>query len=245
MKSLIIGYGEVGKSLYNILSKEYLTYWIDKNKRKSIKQKNFDIIHICFPYNENFVNSIIEYKNRYKPRYTIIHSSVPVGTSRKLNAIHSPVIGIHPHLEKSFKVFTKFIGGENASEIADYFRKIGIKVYLLDKQETTELIKLQCTTYYTTMIEFTKEMKKKCDELKIPFEAWSIWIDNYNKGYKKLGYPEYCRPNLIPIMTKIGGHCCAQNLRLIDTKFSRFLINLESENNINKNNAVIKNENKN
>ncbi|MEK6914823.1 MAG: hypothetical protein AABW83_04185 [Nanoarchaeota archaeon] len=226
MKSLIIGYGEIGKALYNILEKEYPTYWSDKDKEE--KEDKFEIIHICFPYSEFFIEDVKKYQEFYKPKYTIIHSTVPPGISRKLNAIHSPIIGLHPHLETSLKIFTKFIGGKNASDIADYFRRSGIKVYLFDDPETTELMKILDTSFYGLCIEYVKEVKKLCEKNNVPFEAWTIWTQNYNEGYKKLGFPEYNRPNLNPIMKRIGGHCVSPNLRLIDTKFHKFLIGLES-----------------
>lgn len=229
MKSLIIGYGEIGKALYNVLKKEYPISWIDKNIIKNdSKEKDFDIIHICFPYSENFVNEVKKYQKLYNPKYTIIHSTVIVGTSKKCNAMHSPVIGIHPHLEKSLATFTKFLSGEKASELADYFRNSGMKVYLFSQTETTELIKILDTTFYGLCIAYTKEVKRLCEEYNIPFEAWTIWTENYNKGYRKLGFDEYIRPNLVPIMKKIGGHCVIQNLKLINNKFTNFLIDLES-----------------
>lgn len=229
MKSLIIGYGEIGKALYNILKNEYPISWIDKNIVKTdLNEKDFNIIHICFPYSEDFMAEVKKYQKLYNPKYTVIHSTVNVGTSKKCNALHSPVIGIHPHLEKSLITFTKFLSGEKASELADYFRKAGMKVYLFSQTETTEIMKILDTTFYGLCIEYTKEVKRLCEEYDIPFEAWTIWTENYNKGYKKLGFEEYIRPNLVPIMKKIGGHCVSQNLRLIDNKFNKFLIDMES-----------------
>lgn len=229
MKSLIIGYGEIGKALYKILEKEYPTEWTDKNiSIQNYLKKDFDIIHICFPYSESFIEEVKKYQELYNPKYTLIHSTVPPGISRKCNALHSPVIGVHPHLEESLKIFTKFLSGEKAYELADYFRRTGIKVYLFSQQETTELMKILDTSFYGLCIEYTKEVKKLCEKNNIPFEAWTIWTQNYNEGYKKLGFPEYIRPNLIPIMKKIGGHCVSLNLRLIDTKFHKFLIDLEN-----------------
>lgn len=63
----------------------------------------------------------------------------------------------------------------------------------------------------------------QCDKYKVPFEAWTIWNDNYNTGYKRLGQDQFVRPNLVPIMSKIGGHCVRPNAKLIDTKFSKLL----------------------
>jgi len=208
MKTLIIGAGEIGSSLFEILSENYECDMIDKVENVD---SAFEIIHICFPYSEKFVEYVKEYQTKYAPKYTVIHSTVPVGTSAKLKAIHSPVVGIHPHLFESLKIFSKFIGGPDASEVADYFRRAGIKVSIHDKAEITELMKIMSTTFYAMTIEFTKGIKRLCDNYKIPFEAWSIWTDNYNKGYKKLGYPEYSRPNLVPIMTGQHGHCTQSN----------------------------------
>ena len=98
-----------------------------------------------------------------------------------------------------------------------------MKVYITDKQETTELMKILSTTAHGLNIEYTKEVKRLCDENKTPFEMWTMWTDNYNNGYEALGHPEYKRPNLIPVMKKIGGHCVLPNLEFIKSKFTKFL----------------------
>ena len=226
MKTLIIGYGEIGKSLYSIFSKYYEVQVIDKKEKARIKP---EIIHICFPYSKDFIKEVKKYQEELNPKFTVIHSTVPVGTSSKCGAIHSPVVGLHPHLEESIETFTKFLGGEKAGEVADYFRKAGIKVYITDKSETTELMKIMSTTYYATCVEYTKEVKRLCDKNKIPFEMWTLWTNNYNEGYDELGYPQYIRPNLIPNMKKIGGHCLIPNLDLIDSKFAEFIRSLNGK----------------
>lgn len=228
MKTLIVGYGEIGKSLYEIFKNHYTVSCIDKDE---VSPMFPEIMHVSFPYSENFINQVKEYQRFYKPKYTIIHSTVPVGTSRKCDAIHSPVVGLHPFLKESILTFTKFLGGEKASEVADYFRKANIKIYLTDKQETTELMKIGCTTYHGLCVEYTKEMKRLCDEYKVPFELWTMWNENYSSGYEKLGHPEYKRPNLVPIMKKIGGHCVLPNLNFIDNKFTEFIKELNDEKN--------------
>jgi len=228
MASIIIGAGEIGKSLYNVLAAEYKDIYIrDSADIENCREAEY--MHIAFPYSDKFVEYVEEYKLRYNPKYTIIHSTVPVGTTRKLNAVHSPVIGIHPHLEQSIKTFHKFLSGEKASEVAGYFRRAGMKVYLFDKPETTELMKMLDTTFYGLCVEYTKEVKKECDKLGIDFSAWTEWTNVYNKGYKELGYEEYTRPNLVPIMNKIGGHCVLPNARMLNTKFAQFLTELNEE----------------
>ena len=227
MKTFIIGYGEIGKSLEKTLQLYPLTIVGEEGIIKgAYDNRELEIMHICFPYSEKFISEVKKYQKKYKPKYTIVHSTVPVGTSRKLNAVHSPVIGLHPYLEKSLFTFTKFLGGEQAGEMADYFRRAGMKVYITDKQETTELMKIMDTTQYGIEIEFAKELKRECDKYEVPFEAWSLWVDNYNQGYEKLDYPEYKKPNLVPLMKKISGHCILPNVELLNNKFTKFLRDL-------------------
>lgn len=223
MKSLIIGMGEIGSSLYNVLKKEYQVDTFDIKKDIILYSGQADILHICFPYSDTFENQVKHYIREHKPKYTVVHSTVPPGTCDRLGVIHSPCIGIHPHLEKSLTTFTKFIGGIEASHVADYFRRAGMKVYIVDKAESTELMKILDTTFYALCIEYFKDIKTQCEKLDVPFELWTVYNENYNRGYEKLGYPEYVRPNLTPIMKKQGGHCTLPNCELIDTDFTRLI----------------------
>lgn len=221
MKTLIIGNGQVGKALFEVLSPYYGVTIADKHE--TALTEGVEIIHVCFNYDENFVNEVLRYQGMYNPKYTVIHSTVPVGTCKKLWAIHSPIIGIHPFLAESIKTFVKMLGGEKAGEVADYFRRASIKVYLYDKSETTELFKVVDTTFYGLCVEYTKEIKRQCKKYNVPFEAWTLYNQFYNQGYQKLGYPEYTRPELIPIMNRIGGHCVIPNCEMLQSKFTRFI----------------------
>ncbi len=220
MRGIIIGKGQIGISLFNILKEHHDIKIRDK---EDLVMVGVEILHICFPYFEGFIDAVKEYQEEYSPDYTVIHSTVPVGTSRKCGATHSPVRGIHPNLEKGIKTFTKFLGGESASEVADYFRRAGLTVYLTDKPETTELIKIWSTSFYAIDIEMTKQIKRDCDENGLPFEMWSLWVDTYNTGYGILGHREYNRPNLIPIMKKQGGHCTVPNAAFLDNEFTKLI----------------------
>jgi len=215
MDSLIIGNGEIGQALHKVIGGNITGITNIPGK--------YDIIHICFPYFNKFVEEVKRYQKLYLPKYTVIHSTVPVGTSRKCDAIHSPVVGLHPYLEESLKTFVKFLGGNGVDEVADYFRRMNVRVYITDKPETTELMKLMDTTHYGIEIEFVKDIKRLCTKYGLPFEMWTLWVENYNSGYENLGHPEYKKPNLIPIMRKIDGHCVLPNADLIETKFTKFL----------------------
>jgi len=217
MRSIIVGYGEIGKSLYTILSQHYQVGKVDLNIQEIPFFEQPEILHICFGYSDKFVQSVQEYQKVFKPLYTIIHSTVPVGVSSQLGAIHSPCRGIHPNLVSGLMTFPKFLGGSKASEVADYFRRAGMKVIIYDKTETTEALKLFDTEYYRHCIEFAHKVKNYCDKYNLNFsEVYTIPNQTYNEGYTKLDHPEYVRPVLQPIMTKIGGHCLLSNKELLN-----------------------------
>lgn len=205
-KNLVIGMGEVGKAIQTIFSADWIDVGIDNSDGVC------DLLHICFPYSKEFVKEVEKYQKRFQPKYTIIHSTVPVGTSRKCNSIHSPIRGLHPDLEKGIRTFPKFIGGKDASQIADVFRRVGLKIILCDKQETTESIKLFDTQYYLECVRFCKRVKEYCDKNDLNFhEVYTLPNETYNEGYTELGHKEYVRPVLQPIMTEVGGHCLLPN----------------------------------
>jgi hypothetical protein len=222
LTNLIIGFlGEVGSALRDVLGDNHRLDnlgGIDLgNNSFGLSKDRFDILHICIPYSDQFVEQVKRYQKNFKPTYTIIHSTVPVGTSKKLSALHSPVRGLHPHLVEGMRTFPKFIGGPGASGVADVFRKAGIKVILVDKAETTELGKLFDTEYYRVCIEFMQSVKERCDKEGLNFhEVYTLFNQTYNEGYTKLGFSEYVRPVLQPIMTPIGGHCVLPNAELIN-----------------------------
>lgn len=223
MNHLICGRGEIGQSLRRVLQPYYQMFSLDKNEADLPLRTPIEIMHVCFPFSEEFVSEVKRYQEKYKPKYTVIHSTVPVGTSKECNSISSPILGIHPYLDEGIKIFIKFLGGEQSSEVEHYFRRAGLKTYIFNNSETTELMKILDTSFYGLCIEYTKEVKRLCEQYQVPFEAWTLWTNNYNTGYQKLGYPEFTRPNLIPIMKKIGGHCILPNAEMLDNKFTNLI----------------------
>lgn len=215
MKTLIIGRGEVGIALGKVLD-SYAPLTIDIVDSGLLMDQAFDIIHICFPYSKDFVSAVRAYQVRFKPNFTVIHSTVPVGTSFSVGAIHSPIRGIHPHLEEGIRTFVKFIGGAQASQVADYFRRAGLRICLFDRPETTELAKLLETECYRVSIEFAHRAKNLCDRHGLSYhEVYTLQAQTYNEGYTALGHPEYVRSILQPIMGQIGGHCVMPNKELL------------------------------
>lgn len=212
---IIIGNGEVGMALEKI----FRCTAFDIHERRW--HNNAEWMHIAFPYSEKFEEEVIRYQNLYNPAFTIVHSTVPVGTCTRLNSdrfrvVHSPIRGMAPNLEEGIRTHVKFIGGPSASDVAEYFRDHGLRIHLCDKSEATELGMLLGTENYRINIEFAKHAKELCDKHGVPFnESYTLFANAYNEGWLKLGRPEYVRQVLVPIMSPIGGHCLESNKELI------------------------------
>lgn len=212
IKHCVLGLGEVGSALKNVLKAD----GFDPRTGGLFRVEKYDVIHICFPYNKEFENNVRSYQRWLKPTHTVIHSSVPVGTSDKLNAIHSPIRGVHPHLEKGIRTFVKYFGGKGAQEIANMLKAKGIKVCVVKSSRTTEALKLLDTTQYGLLILLNKLIKWWCDRNGIDFDiAYTHANATYNEGYLKLKRNEVVRPYLAYRNEKIGGHCVNENARLI------------------------------
>ena len=229
MKTLIVGYGEIGKALANVLLPFY-TLGIQESMFTEVYAKfNPEILHICFGYSDKFVSEVKRYQEKYKPKYTVIHSTVPVGTSRQLNVVFHPIIGQHPNLEKSLLTFKQFFGGKDVHNVIDYFRRVGMNVHIEDDPEPLEIGKLGLTTQYALNVEYVKDLKKQYDKTKSPFSVYNLMVQEYNKGYEKLGFPEYKLPIINPIQKKQGGHCTIPNCDLWKTEFTEFIKNMNNK----------------
>ena len=213
MDNLVIGTGEIGTAICKILQCE----GIDINQKP--EKKTYKYLHICFPYSDKFVEYVDNYRELYSPDYIIIHSTVPIGTSRKCNATHSPVRGIHPFLEEGIRIFVKFFGGEGAYVVSQIFIDKDIKVYITPDQETTEALKLWDTTVYGVNILLEKEIHKFCQKNGVDFNViYTEANKTYNEGYEALGCPQFKKYILNHMPGEIGGHCILPNIKLLDSK---------------------------
>lgn len=214
-RHLVIGAGEVGKALFEVLGKRYKVSIRDKDDDTS---GPYDVLHIAYPPFKNFVGATKRYIKEYKPKLVIIHSTVPVGTTRKIGsrAVHSPIRGVHPHLAKGIRTFVKYFGGPNASLAARYFSKLGIPVKVFKDAETTELLKILDTTYYGWNILFAKEVERISKRFGLDLDdVYTLPNRDYNDGYKALNMEHVIRPVLRSMKGKIGGHCVIPNTRLL------------------------------
>ncbi len=247
MKIGILGYGEIGKAIDELYSEdssiarlllrsgEYKVFVKDLDFDEGIR--HCDYLHVCIPYSDDFVDQIRECIEKENPKNVIIHSTVQVGTTRKIveqsgliNICHAPVRGVHPNLNKGLKTFLMYLGYDETQhdtkdfiyEVKLLLASIQIRTKIVNKFETSELAKLVSTSYYGMCIAFHGEINSLCDEMGLNFEhVMTDWNEGYNKGYKKLGMEHVVRPVLNPPDGSIGGHCIIPNAKLLKDFYYR------------------------
>ena len=225
MRTLIIGLGEVGNALYNVLKPTYDVQFLDIQE-KEIKLP-IDIIHICFRYCDNYIDIVNNYIEKYNPLLINICSTVPVGTTSEFGslAVHSTTRGLHPKLEEGIKKIIKHIGGEKANEVYAYFKSAGIDCICHKKPETTELAHILNNAAYGINLMLADEMQKICRYYGVDYyESVMKYTETNNEGYIALDNPSKVRPILTPPNGWIGGHCVQMSANLIPEEIRGNLI---------------------
>ena len=230
VSNFVIGMGNVGQALYNVLKETYPDIQgYDRNTQTDINV-TCDTLHICIPWNYSFDGVVYPYIQKLQPKLTIIHSTVKVGTTEGLrinnhfHVVHSPIIGQHDNLEKSLLIFEKWVGGDRKDclKAKKVLSKAGMKVKVKSTSQVTELAKLLSTYRYGISIARAQEEAAVCQQIDLNFaEVVTEFIDMYNKGYKKLGMDWVQQPNTFP--GEIGGHCVLPNLELLKNQYPNMI----------------------
>ena len=213
MKSAVIGLGETGRPLFEILSDYHEVDGIDLKDCKRPIPIRYEVINICIPYSDGFIQTVQDYQDLFNPELTIIHSTVPIGTTSKIkNAVHSPILGRHNRMKEDLKAYKKWIGGEFADEARDYFQGAGFYCECVPTSQETEALKLMCLAKYGMSIAFAQYCKDIADKYGFDYEDVARWDVNYNNGVA----PWLKRPILLPPDGRIGGHCIIPNTRILN-----------------------------
>jgi len=241
---LIVGLGEIGHTLFALLTdqkKNFDFYGLDLDQtkmnelgqiRKNIPRQ-IDTLHICLPCGnqQNFVRITVGYIEEFKPKLTIINSTVPPGTTLKVAekcgclVAHSPSRGVHKsaeHMKWEMKRWTKYVGGANAdaaNAACTHFEKLGLKVKTLKGSTETELAKLFETTYRAWMIACFQEMHRISKAFGADFNETVDFLEDTHRL-------RFDRPVMFPGV--IGGHCLIPNTELLldcyDSEFLRLIL---------------------
>ena len=237
--TFIIGLGEIGKPLFDLIKQKHEAVGIDKEEREL--EKACGVMHVCYPYEiDDFIQTTVDYIGKYQPKLTVINSTILPGTTRQIYnrtkklIVHSPVRGKHRNMREELIHYTKFIGGvtEEASVMAEeHFTRLGIKTKVLDSPETTELAKLSSTTYFGLLIAWAQEVDRYCKQLSVSYEqVVSI--------YEEIAY----LPQVTYFPGEIGGHCIMPNIKILQKIFNSDILEAIQKSN-KKKQQVIKSDN--
>lgn len=235
MNTLIIGMGEIGNSLCKILSK---VYDVQVRDTPEIELKfPIQMMHICIRYSDEFEKIVSDYIKEYSPDYVNICSTVPPGTTARIQSnfpvcriAHSTTRGLHPNLAEGMLTIKKHIGSPYAEEFKTYFEEAKIPCVAHQTAITTELAHILNNATYGINLMFADEMARLCRHYGVDYtEAVTLYTMTNNEGYEKLGHPSKRRMVLTPPNGKIGGHCVVQSANLIEEHLRQPLLNRLAE----------------
>jgi len=214
-KVVVVGMGEVGKPLFQLISEHSDTIDVVGVDIQPVPATGgCDVLHICYPFQvRDFVGEAARYIAHFKPALTVINSTVGVGTTRAIAertgtpVVNSPVRGKHVRMLEELRSYTKFVGALDAASgkaAARHFESIGMKVKVLSAPEATELAKLTETTYFGVMIAWAQELERYCDRAGQDYAEITSFYDEI-----KFFPPVKYFPGVI------GGHCVMPNIDLL------------------------------
>ncbi len=212
-KIMVVGLGEVGKPLLEVLSRKYETVGLDITPLGEAPGE-IDVMHVCYPFTiPDFAGETARYIQRFNPRITVLNTTVAVGTTRSIaertgaKIVNSPVRGKHIRMAAELLHYDKFVGAVDAASaeaVARHFQGAGMKTRVLSSPEATELAKLTETTYFGLMIAWAQEVERYCDQLGLSYdEVVSIYEE----------VPFFPRVKYFPGV--IGGHCVISNIEIL------------------------------
>lgn len=226
MTDIILGMGEVGETLFDLLiDRKFDCIGIDlddskcKNYTENENIENPQYLHVCLPGElEKFTDIVIEWINKIKNiQVVVIHSTVKPGTTKSVQErssipiLFSPVRGVHRRFLDDIKKYTKFIsfnGTEINSKIKKDLENRFEKVDWMSTTKTAELAKILVdTTYYGWLINYAQITKMICEKENVDFDEMWKFADEIHEN---LGN----RPKMFPGI--IGGHCVIPNLNLVE-----------------------------
>ena len=226
MKVIVIGLGEVGSAIHELVKQFHKTEALDIELKEIVGP--FDVMHICFPYTDRFIENVLNYAKRFQPKLLIIETTTRPGTTDKIAKelpstliCHSPVRGRHEEtILLGLKTYTKYVGpcSSEAAEFAKkYYTNMGLNVHIAKSPVETEFAKLMNLAYYGTCIGTFQEFERLIEKHALKREdimnfIGSTQTESQGKVPRPLYYGGY-----------IGGHCVTPALRMLQ-EFCEFQI---------------------
>jgi len=212
-KVVVVGLGEVGKPILDLVSPHYDAFGVDIAPVGRIEE--VEVMHICYPFQiRDFSDETARYIEFFRPKLTIINSTIGVGTTRAIAertgaaVVNSPVRGKHARMLEELRMYTKFVGAMDPTagdQAAKHFESAGLQTKILSSPEATELAKLTETTYFGLMIAWAQEIERYCDQFGQDY-------DDVVSFYEEIKFfpPVKYFPGII------GGHCVMPNIKILN-----------------------------
>jgi UDP-N-acetyl-D-mannosaminuronate dehydrogenase len=218
---IVVGLGEVGKPLFELISKHHDTIGVDISPVEPVG--HIDVMHVCYPFQiKDFIGETARYIELFKPTLTVVNSTVAIGTTRAIAErtgtaiVNSPVRGKHAHMLDQLQIYTKFVGAMDATvgqQAAEHFESVGLKTKVLSSPEATELAKLTETTYFGLMIAWAQEIERYCDNSGQDYGEVVSFFEEI-----KFFPPVKYFPGVI------GGHCVMPNIEILSQRYRYSMI---------------------
>lgn len=207
---VVVGLGEVGRPLFNILSGTYECIGVDIEPVEISKQCS--VLHLCIPYQiRDFTTTCCEYITKYKPEHTVVNSTVAPGTTREIaersgaHVVYSPVRGKHVKMESDMLRYRKFVGADDsrvADAVIQHFSAAGFKTDRFRNSKIGELSKLLETTWLGMLVSWAQEVERMA-------ENYGATYDEVNAYIEEIDFLPRAFPGVI------GGHCVMPNIAIL------------------------------
>lgn len=220
---IVLGCGEVGGPLANILESTYLVYRLDSAREdyhdlyeKLREEKDCEALHVCIPGGMKRFKAEVQIAIvHFLPKMVFIHSTTPPGTTiqiREMTSIpicHAQVHGKHKNMQADMLRLPKVLGGATP-EMVEHLKAAGLNdIIILDSPTESELSKLLATTAYGHLIAFyqvAERIAKKygTDYTQIMKVVESLANNHDHPDFKWNKFPGF-----------VGGHCVMPNIEIL------------------------------
>jgi len=210
---VVVGLGEVGKPLFDLVLEHHPAVGVDVAPPGD-DVGEVDVMHVCFPFQiRDFVGECVRYIDLFRPKLTIVNSTVEVGTTRAIAErsssplAYSPVRGKHTRMLEDLRRYVKFVGAVDPSDAeaaAAHFRSLGLGTRCLSSPEAAEVAKLSETTYFGLMIAWAQEVERYADAIGGDYDEITSFFEEIDFFPRVKYFPGV-----------IGGHCVMPNMGLL------------------------------
>jgi len=213
--TIVLGQGEVGRPLADILSTAHDVVRVDIQPVASPGPCRF--MHVAIPFQiPDFIQTTEAYIRKYAPEFVVVNSTVAVGTSSRLAKVtsipvfYSPVRGKHFRTGDDMLKYKKFVAGpsEFLATVRKHFEDAGLKTDQASSTDVLELMKLCETTWLGIMVGWAQEM----EQMALKIDSSYNELERFNEEVAFI--PQGIFPGVI------GGHCVLPNIKLLQ-KFSQ------------------------